>query len=344
MYSRKNLSAVAGAVAPAAAAAALLLWGAVIGDAAAADQDPAGEYGASPAIAPPRKSLIPTLHIAKAEGWPNGTMPKPAAGTAVSAFAVGLDHPRWLYVLPNGDVLVAEAQAPPKPDDAKGLRGKLQTLVMKRAGSGAAPSANRIVLLRDTTGDGTAVEQHVFLSGLNSPIGMALFGTSLFGADSDAVLQFPYTPGDTEIHAPPTLVTALPAGPINHHWTKSLIASADGRELFVGVGSNSNAAENGLAVEHERAAVWKIDPRSGSHTIFASGLRNPVGLAWQPDSGELWVAVNERDELGDHVPPDYMTALHDGAFYGWPFSYYGQTVDDRVKPQNPALVAKAVPP
>jgi glucose/arabinose dehydrogenase len=324
-------------------ALATLLSGS-ISSVAADDPGAAGEYGPHPAIPQPDKKLVPTLHVAKAQGWPNSLAPRAATGSAVSAYAVGLDHPRWLYVLPNGDVLVAEAQAPPKPDDGKGLRGKVQKLVMKRAGSGAESSANRIILLRDATGDATSVEQHIFLSGLNSPIGMALVGDTLYVADSDAVLKFPYHAGDTEIHAAPTQLTALPAGSINHHWTKSLLASADGRELFVGVGSNSNAAENGLAVEHERAAVWQIDPRTGSHTLFASGLRNPVGLAWQPDSGDLWVAVNERDELGDHVPPDYMTALHAGAFYGWPFSYYGQHVDERVKPQNPAMVAKAIPP
>jgi glucose/arabinose dehydrogenase len=306
--------------------------------------DSAGEYGPNPTIPAPTKSLIPTLNIAKARGWKDGLTPRGAKGTAVAAFAAGLDHPRWLYVLPNGDVLVAEAQAPPKPDDAKGLSGRIHKLVMERAGSGAKPSANRITLLRDTRGDGTATERHVFLQGLNSPIGMALVGDILYIAETDAVVRVPYRSGETEIQAVPERVAALPAGTINHHWTKSLVASADGRKLFVGVGSNSNAAENGLDAERERAAVWEIDPQTGSHRIFASGLRNPVGLAWEPESGELWVAVNERDELGDSVPPDYMTALHDGAFYGWPFSFYGQHVDDRVTPQNPALVARAVPP
>jgi glucose/arabinose dehydrogenase len=288
--------------------------------------------------------MIPTLHVAKAQGWKEGLTPRAAKGTAVAPFATGLKHPRWLYVLPNGDVLVAEAQAPPKPDDGKGVRGKIQKLVMKRAGSGAEASANRITLLRDGRGDGTATEHHVFLQGLNSPIGMALIGETLYVADSDAVLRVPYHTGETEIHATPERVAELPAGTINHHWTKSLVASADGRKLYVGVGSNSNAGENGLDAEHERAAVWEIDPRTGSHRIFASGLRNPVGLAWEPESGRLWAAVNERDELGDTVPPDYMTALQEGAFYGWPFSYYGQHVDDRVTPQNPELVAKAVSP
>jgi glucose/arabinose dehydrogenase len=310
----------------------------------AAAEDSAEEYGANPVLGPPVKSLLPTVHVAKAEGWKNGATPRAAHGTAVTAFASGLSHPRWLYVLPNGDVLVAEAEAPPKPDDSKGINGKVHKLVMKRAGSGAHPSANRITLLRDTRGDGTAVERHIFLQGLNSPIGMALIGDTFYVADSDALLRFPYTQGDTEIRTAPVKVTDLPAGTINHHWTKSLIAGPDGRKLYVGVGSNSNAAENGLDAEHERAAVWEIDAKTGSHRVFASGLRNPVGLAWQPDSGELWVAVNERDELGDHEPPDFMTALHDGAFYGWPYSFYGQHVDDRVKPQDPAMVAKAIPP
>jgi hypothetical protein len=216
--------------------------------------------------------------------------------------------------------------------------------VMKRAGSGANPSANRISLLRDPRGAGVASERHVFLAGLNAPFGMVLVGETLYIADSDAVVRVPYHAGETEIHAAPVTVTALPAGAINHHWTKSLTASPDGSRLYVGVGSNSNAAENGLAAERERAAVWEIDPKTGSHRLFATGLRNPVGLAWEPESGALWVAVNERDELGDHVPPDYMTALREGAFYGWPFSYYGQHVDVRVKPQNPELVAAAIAP
>jgi len=310
----------------------------------AAAGDSAGEYGPTPTIQPAQKSIIPTVHIAKAEGWKKGMTPRAAKGTAVAAFADGLSHPRWLYVLPNGDVLVAEAEGPPRPDNGNGLRGEVQKFVMKRAGSGARPSVNRITLLRDTHGDGTAAERHIFLQDLNSPIGMALIGNNFYVADSDAVLRFPYTRGDTEIRAQPVTVATLPAGTINHHWTKSLIASPDGRKLYVGVGSNSNVAENGLEAERERAAVWEIDPNTGTHRVFASGLRNPVGLAWEPESRELWVAVNERDDLGDHVPPDYITALHDGAFYGWPFSYYGQHVDDRVKPQNPDLVAKAIPP
>jgi glucose/arabinose dehydrogenase len=300
------------------------------------------EYGPSPELVAPTKSIVPTLRIAKAKGWHDGAKPQSAEGTAVTVYAGNLQHPRWLYVLPNGDVLVAESEAPPKPEDSRGLSGKLHKLVMKRAGSGAHPSANRITLLRES-GPGS-VERHVYLQGLNAPIGMALVGNTFYVADSDAVLSFPYRSGDTELRSAPTELTALPAGTINHHWTKSLLASPDGQHLYVGVGSNSNAAENGLDVEHERAAVWEIDVKTGKHRIYASGLRNPVGLAWEPQSKALWVAVNERDELGDHVPPDYMTGLRDGGFYGWPFSYYGQYIDDRVKPQNPTLVATALVP
>jgi glucose/arabinose dehydrogenase len=300
------------------------------------------EYGPSPQLAAPTKSILPTIRVAKAKGWSDGAKPQSAEGTSVAALAVQLQHPRWLYVLPNGDVLVAESEAPAKPDDGKGVRGKVQKLVMKRAGSGAHPSANRITLLRESNPG--SVEKHVFLQGLNSPIGMALVGNTFFVADSDAVQSFPYRSGDTEIRSAPTELTALPAGTINHHWTKSLLASPDGRHLYVGVGSNSNAAENGLAAERERAAVWEIDIKTGKHRIYASGLRNPVGLAWEPQSNALWVAVNERDELGDRVPPDYMTAVRDGGFYGWPFSYYGQHIDDRVTPQDPVRVAAALVP
>ena len=306
-------------------------------------QTPASEFGPNPTLPAPEKSTVPTLHVAKAVGWPQGGAPVPASGLHVEALARDLMHPRWVYVLPNGDVLVAESEAPPKPDDGKGVRGEVQKLVMKRAGSGAEPSANRITLVRPGK-DGGNAEKHVFLEGLNSPIGMALVGDTLYIANSDALVKVPYHAGDTESHATPVQVTALPAGTINHHWTKSLLASRDGQKLYVGVGSNSNAGDNGIAAEAERAAVWEIDPKTGSHKIFASGLRNPVGLAWEPDSGTLWVSVNERDELGDHLPPDYMTGLKQGAFYGFPFSYYGQHVDERVKPQDPDMVAKAIPP
>ncbi len=259
------------------------------------------------------------------------------------AFASGLDHPRWLYVLPNGDVLVAESNAPAKPQGAQSLREWVAGMIMARAGAGV-PSANRITLLRDTTGDGKADLQTVMLEGLNSPFGMVLVGDSLYVANTDAVLRFPYARGQTRITAPGIRVVELPAGPINHHWTKNLIASQDGRTLYVTVGSNSNAGERGMAVEAGRASIWAVDVRTGKHREMATGLRNPNGLAWEPHSGKLWTVVNERDELGNNLVPDYLTAVTDGAFYGWPWSWYGQHVDTRVIPPNPARVAQTVVP
>lgn len=299
--------------------------------------------GVTPILPAPRQTMMPTVNIAPAQGWTENSKPQTATGTNVVAFARDLDHPRWLYVLPNGDVLVAETNAPAKPDDAKGIKGWLTSLVMKRAGA-AVPSANRITLLRDTDGDGIANTRSVFLDGLNSPFGMALVGNSFFVANSDGILRFPYTSGDMHIEAKGTPLVALPAGPINHHWTKNLIASADGKKLFVTVGSNSNVGERGMEVEAQRAAIWEVDISTGAHRIFATGLRNPVGLAWEPQSGTLWTAVNERDELGSDLVPDYMTAVRDGAFYGWPYSYYGQHLDPRVTPQRPELVATALAP
>ena len=304
---------------------------------------PSAGYGENPTLPEPNPTLLPTVNIAPAQGWPENGKPLSAPGTAVTAFAQDLDHPRWLYVLPNGDVLVAETNAPPKPDDAKGIKGWVMGLVMKRAGA-TVPSANRITLLRDTDGDGVADLRSVLLQGLNSPFGMALVGNRLYVANSDAVLRFPYAAGDTRITAPGTKVVDLPAGPINHHWTKNLIVSPDGSTLYVTVGSNSNVAERGMAVEAERAAIWAVDIKSGAHRIYASGLRNPNGLAWEARSGVLWTVVNERDELGSDLVPDYLTSVRDGAFYGWPYSYYGQHVDVRVKPQRPDLVATAIAP
>jgi glucose/arabinose dehydrogenase len=325
-----------------------MVWPAVAAMVAAcghsADLPVSAGIGPDPQLPPPQESLLPLVHIAPARGWPHDGKPVAAAGLSVNAFATGLDHPRWLYVLPNGDVLVAETDAPPKPDDTKGLEGWIHKQVMKRAGSGSRPSANRITLLRDSRGSGVADQRATFLQGLNSPFGMALAGNSFYVADSDAVLRFPYQDGATTITGSGTKLTDLPAGTINHHWTKSLVASPDGSKLYAGVGSNSNAAENGIDAEKERAAVWEIDAASGSHRLYAFGLRNPVGLAWEPHSGALWVAVNERDELGSDLVPDYMTAMHDGGFYGWPYSYFGQHLDDRVKPQNPELVARALVP
>jgi len=270
-------------------------------------------------------------------------MPTPAAGLRVQAFATDLDHPRWLYRLPNGDILVAETNAPPAPPDTSGgLRGWFTRKIMGRAGA-AVPSPDRITLLRDADGDGVAEVKTPFLTGLRSPFGMALVGERLYVANADAVVAFPYRTGQTRIDAAPTHVADLPAGR-NHHWTKSLVANPDGSRLYVGVGSNSNIGENGLEEEVERAAVLEIDPATGARRVYASGLRNPVGLAWNPQSGALWVSVNERDELGNDLAPDYMTSITPGGFYGWPWSYYGQTVDARVKPANPAMVARTLRP
>jgi glucose/arabinose dehydrogenase len=299
--------------------------------------------GPTPQLPEPNKTLIPTVNIAPAIGWPEGVKPTAAAGTQVAAFAEGLDHPRWLYVLPNGDVLVAETNAPPKPDDSKGIRGWVMEKVMGRAGAGV-PSPNRITLLRDADHDGVAETRTVFLENLNSPFGMTLVGNDLYVADSDKLLRFPYQAGETAIKGAGTKVVDLPGGPLNHHWTKNVIASKDGSKLYVSVGSNSNVGENGLEAEQGRAAIWEVDRASGQQRIFASGLRNPNGMAWEPQSGKLWTAVNERDEIGSDLVPDYITSVKDGGFYGWPFSYYGQHVDVRVTPQNLDLVAKAIVP
>ena len=299
--------------------------------------------GPRPTLPHASSPLIPTLHIAPARGWPEGARPTAAPGLIVQAFARGLDHPRWIYVLPNGDVLVAETNAPPKPADARGLRGWIMGSAMRKAGA-ASPSANRITLLRPGGDGGTVSLRSVLLSGLYSPFGMTLVGNTLYVADSDAVIAFPYATGTTTITEPGVKLVDLPAGTINHHWTKNLVASRDGSKLYVTVGSNSNVAERGMTVESERAAIWEVDIRQRTHRVFASGLRNPNGLAWQPDTGALWTTVNERDELGSDLVPDYMTAVQDGGFYGWPFSYYGQHIDARVHPQRPDLVARAIVP
>jgi len=299
--------------------------------------------GPSPQIPAPRTGFIPTVNIADATGWSGQERPTPAEGLAVKAFATGLDHPRWMLVLPNGDVLVAETNAPAQPEDAKGIKGWFFSLFQKWAGAGV-PSADRITLLRDRDKDGVAETRHVFLQGLNSPFGMALIDQELYVANTDAILRFPYVDGETEITAPAEKIADLPAGEINHHWTKNIIASPDGAALYATVGSNSNAAENGLDVEQQRAAILKIDLATRQSRIFASGLRNPNGLGWEPKTGQLWTVVNERDELGSDLVPDYLTAVKDGHFYGWPFSYWGQHVDQRVKPQNPDLVKRATVP
>ena len=299
--------------------------------------------GPSPELPPPKKTLIPTLKVATAVGWAAGEAPVPAAGLAVAAFARDLDHPRWLHVLPNGDVLVAESNAPPRPAQGKGLRGKVQKHFMKKAGA-VTESANRITLLRDADGDGVAEVRQVFASGLNSPFGMALVGDILYVANSDAVVKLPYRTGALQATGPAVKVADLPAGELNHHWTKGLIASRDGSRLYATVGSNSNVGENGMDQEVNRAAILEVDPATGRVRLFASGLRNPNGLAWNPETGQLWTSVNERDEIGSDLVPDYITSVRDGGFYGWPYSYFGQHVDERVQPQNPELVAKAIVP
>jgi glucose/arabinose dehydrogenase len=306
-------------------------------------QAPESDVGPDPQLVAPEKKTIPTVEIAPARGWPADRMPRAATGLNVNAFATGLDHPRWLYVLPNGDVLVAETNAPERPDDAKGIKGWFMKRAQKKAGAGV-PSANRITLLRDSDGDGIAESKHKFIEGLNSPFGMALVGNTIYVANTDALMKFGYSAGATSLSGPGTKVADLPAGTINHHWTKNVIASRDGSKLYVTVGSNSNAAENGIEVEKDRAAILEVDAYSGATRVFASGLRNPNGLAWEPQTGALWVVVNERDELGNDLVPDYLTSVHEGAFYGWPYSYYGQHVDERVTPPRPDLVASAVKP
>ena len=298
--------------------------------------------GPRPQLPPPEHVISPNVNVAKASGWPAGITPVPARGLRVNAFATGLDHPRWMYVLPNGDVLVAETNGPGTDPGPPGIKGIFFKKFKKKAGS-SVPSANRITLLRDADGDGVAEVRSTLLSGLRSPFGMALVGNELFVANADSLVAVPFTTGATNINAQPRLVARLPSGR-NHHWTKSLIASPDGRWLYVGVGSNSNVGENGMAMELNRAAIFRIDPRTGVAEAFASGLRNPVGIAFNPWSGALWAAVNERDEIGSDLVPDYITSVREGAFYGWPYSYYGQHLDVRVKPPRPDLVARAIAP
>jgi glucose/arabinose dehydrogenase len=303
----------------------------------------AEETGPAPALPAEVHTLIPTVHVARATGWRGGGMPVAAAGLQVAPFATGLQHPRWLLTLPNGDVLVAETSAPP-PDPAHedhSIKGFFFRLFQQQAGS-AVPSANRITLLRDADGDGVAEIRTPYITGLSSPFGMALVGSTLYVANADALVAFPYDPAATAITAAPRTIAALPAQR-NHHWTKSLAAGPDGR-LYVGVGSNSNVAEYGMGEEEERAAIWAIDPATGAHSLYATGLRNPVGLDFMPGTGELYAVVNERDELGSDLVPDYLTQVRPGAFYGWPWSYYGSHVDRRPEPPRPDMVARAIAP
>jgi glucose/arabinose dehydrogenase len=302
--------------------------------------DPSKQIGASPVLPAIHQYLIPPIRIARPEPWGHDT-PKATAGLRVQALATGFVHPRSLYVLPNGDVLVIESNGPKAPV----FRPKdIVTGWVQWFAGAKAQDANRITLLRDTKGDGIPDVQTVFLDHLNSPFGVALVGHDLYVANTDAIIRYPYEDGETTITAPGTKLTDLPGGPIDHHWTKSLLASPDGSKLYVGVGSNSNIAENGLQAEYERAAIWEVDRATGAHRIYASGVRNPTGLQWEPETGKLWAIANERDEIGPDLVPDYLTSVQDGGFYGWPYSYFGQHLDPRVKPQRPDLVVKAIVP
>ncbi len=299
--------------------------------------------GIQPNLPPPKMKWIPTVNIAPAIGWEANQAPKPAYGLKVAAFAKNLNHPRWLYTLPNGDVLVAETNASPTPDGKKGFFGWVMGKVMARAGAGVE-SPNKVILLRDADNNGQAEVHVVFLEGLHSPFGMALVNGYLYIANTNAIVRFSYVEGAIAMNAVGEKVTDLPEGRINHHWTKNLIANPEGTKLYVTVGSNSNVAENGFEAEVQRAAIWEVDIATGTHRIFATGLRNPNGLAWEAQTGELFTVVNERDTLGDNLVPDYLTSVKEGGFYGWPYSYYGQYVDSRVQPQQPELVATAIVP
>jgi glucose/arabinose dehydrogenase len=315
---------------------------ALVGDAAIRWRRQGGLHqqalGATPTIpAAKPQGRVPTLKMPTAKGWEPGQAPIAAPGLTVNAFASGLKHPRWIQVLPNGDVTVAEALLVPAPPRSIFDRAMISQLE-RAAAVGTSP--NRITLLRDANGDGVAETRDVFLDGLRQPFGMALLGDTFYVGNTDGVVAFPYTTGATRITASGRKVTPFKPG---GHWTRSLLPSPDGRKLFVGVGSLSNIGDHGLEVEQGRACIYELDLITGSSRIFASGLRNPVGLAWEPNSDVLWTVVNERDGLGDETPPDYLTSVREGGFYGWPYCYWGQTVDDRV-PQDPAAVAKAITP
>lgn len=320
-------------------APALVIAGCTDGG-ASFDRD--SQVGPDPVLPAPNQYLVPPMHVAKAVGWKQGELPTVPAGLQIRAIATGLKHPRQPYVLPNGDILVVESNGPglepiERPKDV------IMGLVQQFAGAGAK-GGNRVTLLRDTNGDGIPDQQTVFLDHLFSPFGIVLVGNDLYVANTDAIVRYPYVTGQTRITGPGTVLTELPGGPIDHHWTKSLTASPDGSKLYVGIGSNSNILENGKAAETERARIWEVDRASGAHRPYATGLRNPNGLTFNPQSGALWTVVNERDELGPNLVPDYMTSVKPGAFYGWPYSYYGQHVDPRVQPSDPALVVKAIAP
>jgi glucose/arabinose dehydrogenase len=306
--------------------------------------DPMSQVGPNPVLPEPQEYLFPPMHLAKVVGWKEGEKPTVTPGLKIEPLAQNLAHPRALYVLPNGDVLVVESTSPNvqpirRPKDI--VMGWVESMATS---GGNTKESNRITLLRDSKGEGHPDTREIFLDHLASPFGVALVNSDLYVANTDALVQYPYHPGDTKITDPGTRLTALPGGPIDHHWTKSLVASRDGALLYVGVGSNSNITENGLEAEKNRAAIWEVDRATGRWRIFADGLRNPTGLSLEPETGALWAVVNERDELGPDLVPDYMTAVKDGGFYGWPYSYFGRHVDPRVQPQRPDLVEKAIVP
>ncbi len=334
------------AILPALAAALLVPFALAGCDDTVDNFDISKQIGADPLLPEPRQPILASMKIAEVVGWQEGRTPSVPDGLAISAYATDLGNPRTVYTLPNGDVLVVQSKGPPgepisRPKDL--IRGWIMSYAHGFA-SGDAPPSNRITLLRDTNRDGTVDERSELLANLNSPFGVAWYDGTLYVAATDAILAYPYQLGETEITAEPTLLTPLPGGPINHHWTKDLALSPDGQYLYAGVGSNSNIVENGIEAEKGRAAIWQVDRRTGASRVYASGLRNPNGLSFNPETGALWAVVNERDELGPNLVPDYMTSVQEGAFYGWPWSYYGDHVDPRVHPQRPDMVARAIPP
>jgi glucose/arabinose dehydrogenase len=304
-----------------------------------ASLEPAQQSGNSPTLPTAQDFLVPPMQVPTGVGWATGQSPKVAPGLKIEKIASGLMHPRQVYVLPNGDVLVAESNTP--GTEAVTTPKQLIAGKFKNSSGKGGKGGNRITLLRKK--EGGEWEKHVFIEHLHSPFGMQLIGESLYVANTDAILIFPYHTGDVQITAPGVQFADLP-GAVNHHWTKALLASPDGNKLYVGVGSNSNVTENGFEVEYRRANVLEVDVATRGSRIYASGIRNPTGLQWEPQSGKLWAVANERDEIGADLVPDYLTAVQDGGFYGWPYSFYGQHVDDRVKPRRPDLVAKAIVP
>jgi glucose/arabinose dehydrogenase len=308
------------------------------------DIDKSTQYGPQPNLPEPSRGLLPRMHVPKVVGWAQGETPTVPQGFRIEAIATGLANPRNVYPLANGDLLVIESKKTAKEPIERPKRPVMDWVEARaHGGSGGGPS-NRILLLRDSNGDGKPDAQSVLIDHLDSPFGVVLVGNALYVADTDAILRFPFQAGQTSVGGAPVKVIDLPAGPINHHWTKSLAASPDGTRLYVGVGSNSNAMERGIEAETNRAAVWEVDPSTGAFKVFARGLRNPNGLTFYPGSDVLWTVVNERDELGPNLVPDYMTSVKRGAFYGWPYSYWGQHEDARVRPQAPELVKSAIPP